>query len=424
MMSKKEKQRELSREKRQEHARNLKRKERKSLNISDDDFYKREMKGLTPSQKSKMIRKRKELLKKEKRKNKVRKEIESKKETSNANDKLLKEPLGNGRRAVSKTPQKKVKPNNTESPSNEGLDDEVDFQGRNKLVGKIKSLRRKNRNKKARKRVKRTLQASTAIFGLPAVVITLTILSLVLIVSVSLVGGAIASSALSHPKMILELYQTGTLGDPKVVNTLEDVVDDKGKTIAKGIGKENNGGKFSYFGEYNDGTGTKVSGGTVKPEGEDTKEESSSGTVNEATTNDVKGTIWNTLRTLGYSKEATAGIMGNIQQESTFQLNATNGTHTGLVQWDNQVRYPKAKAYCKEKGSDITKDAVCQIEYVDIELKASNFSVATTGSYEGLKKTKSVKDAVYDFEAVFERSGGNSMEKRLNYANAIYDLYK
>lgn len=400
-------------------ARSNKRKVKKAMNLSDDDFYKKELKGLSISQKSKMIRKRNQLLKKEKRKNR-RNSID--KTLDNFDNKPNKSLVRNA--GVNGYPSTiKKNPENTKynKLTNEKLLDDYepdlkDLKVRGKILAKIKTLKRKNKTKKIKKRTKRFIKIMSIPFGFSFVIGLVAFSSTLLIFA----GGLVASVAVSHPAIVKELYETGTLGDVNSVTNLAKDVKIGDKVIAKGIGDKNNAGYFSYFGKYNDGTGVFTGGSTAN---KDDKKEDSGSSIKEADESEMSGKIWNKLRSMGYSKQSTAGVMGNIQQESQFDINASNGTHKGLFQWDIPGRYANATKFCQEKGKDITKDFECQLEFADQELSAYNFSNHRTKSFEGFKKSDNIQNVVYDFEELFERSGGSAMNRRLDYANAIFEKY-
>lgn len=400
-------------------ARNNKRKVKKAMNLNDDDFYKKELKGLSVSQKSKMIRKRNQLLKKEKRKNR-RNSID--KTLDNFDNKPNKSLVRNA--GVNGYPSTiKKNPENTKynKLTNEKLLDDYepdlkDLKSRGKILAKIKTLKRKNKTKKIKKRTKRFIKIMSIPFGFSFVIGLVAFASTLLIFA----GGLVASVAVSHPAIVKELYETGTLGDVNSVTNLAKDVKIGDKVIAKGIGDKNNAGYFSYFGKYNDGTGVFTGGSTAN---KDDKKEDSGSSIKEADESEMSGKIWNKLRSMGYSKQSTAGVMGNIQQESQFDINASNGTHKGLFQWDIPGRYANATKFCQEKGKDITKDFECQLEFADQELSAYNFSNHRTKSFEGFKKSDNIQNVVYDFEELFERSGGSAMNRRLDYANAIFEKY-
>lgn len=400
-------------------ARNNKRKVKKAMNLSDDDFYKKELKGLSVAQKSKMIRKRNQLLKKEKRKNR-RNSID--KTLDNFDNKPNKSLVRNaGVNGYPSTIKKNPEDTKYNKLTNKKLLDDYepdskDLKARVKILGKIRTLKRKNKVKKIKKRTKRLIKVMSIPFGFSFVIGLVAFASTLLIFA----GGLVASVAVSHPAIVKELYETGTLGDVNSVTNLAKDVKIGDKVIAKGIGDKNNAGRFSYFGKYNDGTGVFTGGSTAN---KDDKKEDSGSSIKEADESEMSGKIWNKLRSMGYSKQSTAGVMGNIQQESQFDINASNGTHKGLFQWDIPGRYANATKFCQEKGKDITKDFECQLEFADQELSAYNFSNHRTKSFEGFKKSDNIQNVVYDFEELFERSGGSAMNRRLDYANAIFEKY-
>lgn len=404
-------------------ARENKRKEKKAMNLSDDKFYKKELRGLSIAQKTKMIRKRNQLIEKEKRKN--RKNAIDKAISSNDLDEKKSLVRNAGVNGFPSTIKKNHKTNSKfDGISNDNLLkdaelDSKDLNARMNLVGKIKSLKRKNRRKKIKKRTKRTLRMLSIPFGFSFIIVLVSLLSAMIIFA----GGMVASVAVSHPAIVKELYETGVLGDVNTVTNLYKDVKVGSQVVAEGIGDKSTAGNFSYFGEYNDGSGI-YSGGTTENKKTESKDDTSSGeSVKEADESQMSGKIWNKLRSMGYSKQATAGVMGNIQQESQFDINAFNGSHKGLFQWDLYGRYANATKFCKEKGQDITKDFGCQLEFADKELSAYNFSNHRTKSFDGFKKSDSVQNVVYDFEELFERSGGSAMDKRVSFANALFEKY-
>lgn len=404
-------------------ARENKRKAKKAMNLSDDKFYKKELRGLSVTQKTKMIRKRNQLIEKEKRKN--RKNAVDKAISSNDSEEKKSLVRNAG---VDGYPSTLKKDNNAKSKfdgiSNENLlkdtvSEPKDLNARMKLLGKIKSIKRKNTRKKIKKRTKRTLRILSIPFGFSFVIVLVSLFSTMIIFA----GGMVASVAVSHPAIVKELYDTGVLGDVNTVTNLYKDVKVGNKVIAEGIGDKSTAGNFSYFGEYNDGTGV-YSGGKTNNKDSESKDDTSSGdSVKEADESQMSGKIWNKLRSMGYSKQATAGVMGNIQQESQFDINAFNGSHKGLFQWDLYGRYANATKFCKEKGQDITKDFGCQLEFADKELSAYNFGNHRTKSFDGFKKSDSIQNVVYDFEELFERSGGSAMDKRVSFANALFEKY-
>ena len=62
---------------------------------------------------------------------------------------------------------------------------------------------------------------------------------------------------------------------------------------------------------------------------------------------------WNFLKSQGFDENQTAGIMGNLKQESGFDPKVSNpyGYH-GLMQWDPDTRWPRVSRYIKSINKD------------------------------------------------------------------------
>jgi len=83
-------------------------------------------------------------------------------------------------------------------------------------------------------------------------------------------------------------------------------------------------------------------------------------------------TVCLSLKKSGFSDNAVAGILTNIQAESSFRPTALgdNGTSYGLCQWHNG-RYTRLKEYCQDQYSTIN----CQLSYLLNELQKSYIGV-------------------------------------------------
>ena len=112
----------------------------------------------------------------------------------------------------------------------------------------------------------------------------------------------------------------------------------------------------------------------------------------------------------GFSKEAIAGILGNAQQESSFNPMASNGSHFGLFQWDRS-RTAELKKFRPSDWDTIMGQTYFMIE----ELKRR-------GMYNRMKNMSSAVDATTYFEKGFEVSGGQDMAKRYRYAGVPEEL--
>ena len=158
--------------------------------------------------------------------------------------------------------------------------------------------------------------------------------------------------------------------------------------------------------------------------------------------------IWNYLN--GYfTKEGTAGLMGNLQAESGLKsnnlqnsvntrLNVTDSQYTnfvdkniytgfcidnagyGLAQWTSPGRKSNLFAYAKSKKTSIS-DLEMQLEFLVGEMSASYKKV-----YELLRTTTSVKEASDMVLLKYERPKDKSeavKQKRFSLGLDIYNRY-
>lgn len=140
-------------------------------------------------------------------------------------------------------------------------------------------------------------------------------------------------------------------------------------------------------------------------------------------------TIWNTLRKLGYSKESTSAVMGNMYQESGINPTVVNSIGaTGLAQWLGG-RLANLKNYAKSKGKDWS-DVATQTEWVDQEMQGKDSTTLSllkkkVGGYEAYKKLTDINKAVEVFETSFERAGVNeaNIPRRQAAANAYFNKF-
>lgn len=157
------------------------------------------------------------------------------------------------------------------------------------------------------------------------------------------------------------------------------------------------------------------------------------GTAGSVPGNSVKAKVWNALRKHGFTKEATAAIMGNLQQESGFDPSIVErvpnsyGTRGfGLLQWTGSRRTNIENA-ARSQGKDIT-DVAFQIDYLVQELELSYYSGRFPGGVPGLKSMTDINRCVDVFHDVFvasnDRNAGDpSLSKRKNFAQSIYNEF-
>ena len=170
--------------------------------------------------------------------------------------------------------------------------------------------------------------------------------------------------------------------------------------------------------------------------------DSSNGSTSVVTGNSNEEKVWNYFTSKGYSPEATAGIMGNIYQESKFNPGLIQGNGkgpaAGLFQWENYnkktARWKDLDNRAKSNGKDWT-DLATQLDFANAELsdKKMNYyfkkkktieghSVGAT-TYDKFKQSTDVTDATYQFEKAFERAGKPKMPTRLKASKDYYDKF-
>lgn len=146
-----------------------------------------------------------------------------------------------------------------------------------------------------------------------------------------------------------------------------------------------------------------------------------------------KDQIWSFFKNKGLSDEATAGIMGNAEQESAFMPDALNSIGClGFVQW-----CPRSKIdnFAKERGKDPTCLGV-QLEFLWDQLTNDPYESKVKKPFDGgispgmkmvdaLNQIKNPGRAAVFFEAEYERSNVGLGENlgRDTRADKIYTEY-
>ena len=153
--------------------------------------------------------------------------------------------------------------------------------------------------------------------------------------------------------------------------------------------------------------------------------------------------VWWALIDAGYSKEATAGVMGNIYAESGFNSSLIESGYTeenggiGLCQWTNNERgntgrNAQLKAYAQSKGVE-WKDLNTQIEFLLGELTPgggangyATYNLMTNHGYTAndWKNASTPETAAEIFCWIFERPGIPRMEVRTSAARRYYEQFK
>jgi hypothetical protein len=152
--------------------------------------------------------------------------------------------------------------------------------------------------------------------------------------------------------------------------------------------------------------------------------------------NYVKDT-WNYLTSKGYSKQSTAGILGNMYQESGVDPTRIQGNGkgpaAGICQWENynkkSARWKNMSDYAASKGKPWT-DLQSQLDWLDLEMQGKDPTTLQhlkrkVGGYEAFKNMNNVRQATLVFEESFERAGKPNMSRRYTAAEGYYnDLAK
>ena len=120
--------------------------------------------------------------------------------------------------------------------------------------------------------------------------------------------------------------------------------------------------------------------------------------------------IARTLQNAGLSRAGAAGVLGNLQQESSINPNAPGG---GLAQWIGS-RQTALQKFAASQGKPAT-DPGAQTGFLLSELKTGYPSL-----YGSLKSATDPRAAALAFSQQFERPGVPMNQNRENYAASLY----
>lgn len=171
----------------------------------------------------------------------------------------------------------------------------------------------------------------------------------------------------------------------------------------------------------------------------------------------VTDKVWKFFTRNGFSEAATAGIMGNIYQESKFNptLHQSGGPGRGLFQWEEgSDRFNALKNYAATNGGKTWEDVDSQLNYALTEILANDMDIRLKGGvgvldlkdypngrtiddYDGSKwhidpissglkgfmKLNDVEEATKLFEAAFERAGKPLFKTRISAAKGYFNKY-
>ena len=133
---------------------------------------------------------------------------------------------------------------------------------------------------------------------------------------------------------------------------------------------------------------------------------------------------WNYFTSRGYSEAATAGIIGNLMQESSLDPNCVQyggGPGRGIAQWEiGSDRYARLCSMASSWGYS-WNDIEAQLMFIDWELNGNEATCAylMNANYGGLsafKTTGDVSNATLIFLKCYERAGIAAFSNRLQYA--------
>lgn len=123
----------------------------------------------------------------------------------------------------------------------------------------------------------------------------------------------------------------------------------------------------------------------------------------------------------GFTPKQSAGIVGNLMQESGPRLNTSaeaSGSEQsfGIAQWNASAgRYRQLRDFASDLGKDWT-DLDVQLRFITYELETYPYL-----GLSSLRSSNTIEDAVIAFETKYERPSVPHRQSRINYA---YDIYK
>ena len=119
--------------------------------------------------------------------------------------------------------------------------------------------------------------------------------------------------------------------------------------------------------------------------------------------------VFSTLRGLGFSDQAAAGVVGNLMQESGVNPKSqqSGGPGRGIMQWSEGQRWSNLQRWA---GKQDPWALATQVGFMVKEMNDRSF----TGGYKGLTN---VDEATTRFEQVMEAAGTPNMANRIAQAN-------
>lgn len=140
---------------------------------------------------------------------------------------------------------------------------------------------------------------------------------------------------------------------------------------------------------------------------------------------------WNYLISMGYSEEAAAGVLGNLQKESGIrpaQEQLGGGPGRGICQWEiGSDRFAALEAKALLEGKPWT-DLEVQLDFMRFEFEGAESTCKILldrnyGGLENFKRTRDVEWATEAYEKSYERAGIPDMDGRIRYAWEFYGRF-
>lgn len=150
-------------------------------------------------------------------------------------------------------------------------------------------------------------------------------------------------------------------------------------------------------------------------------------TPGQAAGGDNAAKVWNFFKQLGFSNEATAGIMGNLQQESDMNPRRKQdygGRGRGLAQWSVGERWETLKKFAYNRRLD-PLDLYTQLRFIwwevtEVPWFKDRFK-RHAGGLDRFMKIRSIDEAVAKWEEIYELAGVKASARRKKFA---YDFYR
>lgn len=140
--------------------------------------------------------------------------------------------------------------------------------------------------------------------------------------------------------------------------------------------------------------------------------------------------VWNFFAEKGFSPDAIAGIMGNLEVESGFdpKIKQPDGPGRGLLQWSEGERWAELQKFASGQGMD-EWELDTQLTFLyEHEMKPGTYFPNSLQnmfgmSMDGFKAVGDYKKATEMFQEVWERAGVPHYERRYNAAKGFLDKF-